>query len=200
MRVIKESSRVIKPIYEGTPPSTTHHIPLSVFDKVTYNTHIAVIYAYRPPTPPNRALELGLQKALSVYREWAGRLAKDDKGEIVILLNDEGVRFVEASVDGTLDQAMPLKPSPSLLSLHPSTKGVVELVQVQITRFTCGSMVVGFTAHHLVGDGQSASNFLVAWGQACRGVKINLRPFQNRNIFTPRNPQSLSLSIEVLNL
>ncbi|XAR60073.1 Putrescine N-hydroxycinnamoyltransferase [Bertholletia excelsa] len=191
MTVREESSRIIKPIYEGTPPSTTHHIPLSIFDKVSYDMHVAVIFAYRPPTPPNRALELGLQKALSVYRELAGRLDKNDKGETVILLNDEGVRFVEASVDGTLNQVMPLKYSKSLLSLHPTVKNVVELAQFQITRFSCGSMVVGFTSHHLITDGQSASNFLVAWGQACRGVEINPSPIHSRDMFTPRDPPKI---------
>ncbi|KAK2980067.1 hypothetical protein RJ640_028796 [Escallonia rubra] len=189
MKVKKESSRIVKPTYNGkTHPSNPGFIPLSVFDKVTYNTHIAVIYAYRPPTPPNVTLELGLQKALSVYREWAGRLERDDIGNSIILLNDEGVKFVEASVNGTLDEAVSFKPSASLLALHPCLKGVVELVQVQLTRFTCGSLVVGFTAHHLVADGQSTSNFLVAWGQACRGLDIGPLPTADRAIFPRRDP------------
>ncbi|CAN4119441.1 unnamed protein product [Withania somnifera] len=178
MKIRIESSRIIKPFYEHTSPSTTSHIPLSVFDKVTYEAHIAIIYAYHPPTPPNTAIEL----------EWGGRLGEDEHGDRVILLNDEGVRFVEASAGSTLDQVMPLKPSPFLLSLHPSLKDVKELVQVQLTRFTCGSLVVGFTAHHMVADGHSTSNFLVAWGQACRGLAVNPLPLHDRTIFTPRNP------------
>ncbi|KAL3518468.1 hypothetical protein ACH5RR_021057 [Cinchona calisaya] len=188
MKVRKESSRIIKPLYEGIPPPTTNSIPLCVFDKVTYDAHIAIIYAYHPPNPPNATLETGLRKALSIYREWAGRLSKDDEGEPIILLNDAGVRFVEASVDIKLNQVMPLKPSAFCLSLHPSLQGIDELVQVQITRFTCGSMVVGFTAHHLVADGHATSNFLVAWGQACRGLKIHPLPLHDRGMFRPRNP------------
>nr|GME01634.1 agmatine coumaroyltransferase-2-like [Ipomoea batatas] len=181
MKVKVESTRTIKPLYEGNPPLTTSHVPLSVFDKVSYDAQIAVIYAYRPPTPPNSTIELGLRKALGVYREWAGRLGKDKKG----------VKFVEASGDTTLDKVMPFKPSASLLNLHPSLKGVVELVQVQVTRFTCGSLVVGFTAHHLVADGHSTSNFLVAWGKACRDVMIQPLPLHDRTIFTPRNPSRI---------
>ncbi|KAH6816322.1 hypothetical protein C2S51_021142 [Perilla frutescens var. frutescens] len=188
MKVKIESSRLIKPFYQGMTPSTSDYIPLSVFDKVTYNQHIAVIYAYHPPGPSNATIELGLRKALAVYPEWAGRLGKDNGGNPIILLNDEGVRFVEATVNFVLDQSMLLKPSPFLLSLHPNLKGVVELVQVQLTRFSCGSMVVGFTSHHLVADGHSSSNFLVAWGQATRGVKISPLPYRNRTIFSPRNP------------
>ncbi|KAH0749945.1 hypothetical protein KY290_029177 [Solanum tuberosum] len=190
MKVKIESSNIIKPFYEDNiiPPSTRTYIPLSVFDKVTYEAQIAIIYAYRPPTPPNAAIQLGLQKALAIYREWAGRLGKDEHDNPVILLNDEGVRFVEASADSTLDKVMPFKPSASLLNLHPSLNNVVELVQVQVTRFTCGSLVVGFTAHHTVADGHSTSNFLVAWGQACRGLGINPLPLHDRTIFNPRNP------------
>lgn len=188
MKIKIESSRIIKPFYEHTPPSTTSYIPLSVFDKVTYEAQIAIVYAYHPPTPPNTTIELGLRKALAVYREWGGRLSEDEDGNQVILLNDEGVRFVEASANSTLDQVMSFKPSPSLLSLHPSLKDVKELVQVQLTRFTCGSLVVGFTAHHTVADGHSTSNFLVAWGQACRGLSVNPFPLHDRTIFTPRNP------------
>ncbi|CAI9764305.1 unnamed protein product [Fraxinus pennsylvanica] len=122
----------------------------------------------------------------------------------IILLNDEGVRFIEAYVDGPLDQALLLKPSANLLSLHPRvfpgapedilgekdslSEEVVELLQVQLTRFTCGSLVVGFTSHHLVADGHSTGNFLVAWGQACRGLEISPLPLHDRTIFTPRNP------------
>ncbi|CAI9764303.1 unnamed protein product [Fraxinus pennsylvanica] len=204
MKVQLRSSRIIKPLYEDTPPLKRNNISLSVFDKATYDSHMAIIYAYHPPTPPNMAIEVGLQKALVVYREWAGRLGKDDKGEPIILLNDEGVRFIEAYVDGPLDQALLLKPSANLLSLHPRvfpgapedilgekdslSEEVVELLQVQLTRFTCGSLVVGFTSHHLVADGHSTSKFLVAWGQACRGLEISPLPLHDRTIFTPRNP------------
>ncbi|KAK4408436.1 Agmatine coumaroyltransferase-2 [Sesamum angolense] len=169
-------------------PSITDYTPLSVFDKVTYDQHVAVIYAYNPPTPPNAAIEFGVRKALAAYREWAGRLSRDSNGEPIILLNDEGVKFVEASVDRPLSETVHFRPSATLLSLHPSLEGVVELVQVQVTRFSCGSMVVGFTAHHLVADGHATSSFLVAWGQACRGLGVNPLPFRDRTIFSPRNP------------
>nr|DAD48722.1 TPA_asm: hypothetical protein HUJ06_018659 [Nelumbo nucifera] len=191
MKVRKVSSKFVKPLFEGDPPSSLNSgycIPLSVFDKAAFNNHMAGIYAYRPPIPPNATIELGLRKALSEYREWAGRLGEDESGDPVILLNDAGVYFVEASADCTLHQAMPLSPSPALLSLHPSLKGAEALVQVQLTRFTCGSLALGFTAHHLVADGHSASNFLVAWGQACRGLEISPRPMHNRAIFVPRDP------------
>lgn len=202
MKVKIEKSTILKPIYDDvSPPSTAGHVPLSVFDVVAYDSHVAIIYAYRPPTPNTSTLKRGLQKVLSHYREWAGQLGYDIHGHPVILLNDNGARFVEASVDSRLDQATTLlmKPSPEFLSFHPSVKGVEELLQVQVTRFTCGSMVIGFTSHHSVADGHSTSNFLVAWGRASRGLDLSgMSPnlHDRISLFVPRNPPCIDFDHE----
>ncbi|RZS21098.1 hypothetical protein BHM03_00053689 [Ensete ventricosum] len=189
MKVRVETSKIVQPLHKGEPTSTRLHVPLSVFDKITYDTHMAVIYAFRPPTPSNTDIEKGLATVLSEYREWAGRLGEDARGEPVVLLNDAGALVVQASSDAPLDVAGLLKPSPALLTLHPGIQGVEALVQVQLTRFACGSLVVGFTAHHLVADGHAASKFLVAWGAATRGLPIHPIPFRGRsNLFVPRDP------------
>ncbi|GAA0156612.1 acetyltransferase [Lithospermum erythrorhizon] len=191
MKLTIENSRIIKPYYEPntTPPSMKDHIPLTVFDKANYDTQVGVVFAYHPPTPPNAAIELGLRKALSIFRPFAGRFGKDKDGEKIILLNDEGVKFIEASVDAPLDETTTLEPfSPTLEMLHPSTKDDVdELAQVQLTRFSCGSLLVGWVSHHLVADAQSGSSFLAAWGQSARGVEISQIPLIDRNnLFAPR--------------
>ncbi|OEL14981.1 hypothetical protein BAE44_0024000 [Dichanthelium oligosanthes] len=85
-----------------------------------------------------------------------GRLSRDGPNgwPAVLLPNDAGARLVEGTVDAPLVRSMPFKPSLELLRLHPNIDGPVEeLVQVQLTRFTCGSLVVGFTAHHHIADG-----------------------------------------------
>ncbi|RLN17235.1 agmatine coumaroyltransferase-2-like [Panicum miliaceum] len=127
MKVKITSSRVVKPEYSGgVAPTTGESVPLNVFDKVTYDVHIAVIYAFRPPNPPNAALERGLARALAVYREWAGRLGDGPDGRPAVLLSDAGARLVEATVDAPLARSMPFKPSPELLRMHPSIDGPVE--------------------------------------------------------------------------
>ncbi|KAI3980449.1 hypothetical protein MKX01_038621 [Papaver californicum] len=118
----------------------------------------------------------------------AGRFSTNDKGgERVILLNGKGMRFIEATADCTLDEVIPLKPD-TLSSLNPSERGIDELALVQLTRFTCGSLAVFFSGNHMVADGACASQFAVAWSQACRGLKIHPRPLHDRNIFVPRDP------------
>jgi shikimate O-hydroxycinnamoyltransferase len=189
MKITIKSSRVVKPTYNGDAPSTHRHVSLSVFDKVTFNAHIAVIYAFNPPTPSNIDIEKGLSKVLAEYHEWAGRLGEDADGNSIILLNDQGVRFVEATTDTKLRNVFPSKPTKEIQNLHPSLYDVEELVQVQLTRFACGSLVVGFTSHHLVADGHATCNFLVAWGLATRGLAIDPIPLHTRDIlFEPRDP------------
>ncbi|XP_074569460.1 agmatine hydroxycinnamoyltransferase 1-like [Curcuma longa] len=183
MEVRVKSSRLVKPIDFHSSPSTGHVriVPLNVFDKVTMNLHVAVIFLFRPPpAPPSNAhLDRGLAVALSYYREFAGRLAADGDGNPVIVLNDAGALFVEA----TTELPLPLEPSPALRRFLPSTDGGDAgdaVAQVQLTRFACGSLAVGFSWHHRVADGHAAGNFLVAWGIACRGMPLR-PPFRDRS-------------------
>ena len=39
-------------------------------------------------------------------------------------------------------------PAPDVTQLHPSKAGAEELMLFQLTRFACGGLAVGFTAHH----------------------------------------------------
>ncbi|CAL1362479.1 unnamed protein product [Linum trigynum] len=189
-----QTSRLVKPLYDddvdggSIPPPTTDSIPLNIFDKVTYNTHMAVLYAYRPPTPSNATIELALRKVLATYRVMAGQLAENQKGNPVILLNDHGVKFVEAVVHDSFDKFLPLEMSPLLLDFHPELNHAEEITLVQLTRFGCGSLVLGYSSHHHVADAFSASNFLVAWGRAARGLELGSVPSMDRSIFWPRVP------------
>ena len=188
MKITVQSSRAVRPDY-GSGGAGGGVVPLSVFDKVNFDTYVSVIYVFRPPMPPNAALEAGLARALAEYREWAGRLGADARGNRAILLTDEGARFVEATADVALQSVLPLRPTREVTSLHPSSDGAEELMLVQVTRFACGSVAVGFTAQHLVSDGRATSNFFVAWSQATRGAAVDPAPVHDRSsFFAPRDP------------
>ncbi|OEL21320.1 Agmatine coumaroyltransferase-2 [Dichanthelium oligosanthes] len=190
MEITVQSSKAVKPAYGGGDTPAAAVVPLTVFDLISFDDYMFSIHAFHPPSPDNAALEEGLARALAEYREWAGRLCADPaSGRRWILLNDAGVRFVEATADATLDSVMPLQPTPEVQRLHPSADGAEELMLVQVTRFACGSLVVGHTMHHAVGDGFAISQFLVAWGQATRGVPIDPVPVHDRtSCFVPRDP------------
>ncbi|KAG8066585.1 hypothetical protein GUJ93_ZPchr0004g39446 [Zizania palustris] len=191
MKITVHSSKAVKPAYDGgsLAAPVAGVVPLSVFDKANFDTYVSVIYAFRPPAPANAVLEAGLSKALAEYPEWAGRFGVDDDGNRAIVLNGAGARFVEATADVALDSVMPLEPTPKVVSLHPCGDDAEEVMLIQVTRFACGSLVVGFTAHHMVSDGRATSNFFLAWSQATRGVAIHPVPVHDRaSFFAPRDP------------
>ncbi|KAM3277255.1 hypothetical protein ACQJBY_045233 [Aegilops geniculata] len=197
MEVKVVSSKIVKPRYAdgAARPDTTEHVPSSVFDKITYHIQMAIIYAFKAPAPSTEEIERGLAQVLAVYRLFAGQVRAGPDGAPGVLLNDHGARLVEARVNGaTLVEFAPPKPSPVVLQLHPDLEGdVQEVVQVQLTRFACGSLAVGFSANHAVADGHATSDFLVAWGRAARGLDISgpsppPPPHNHPDLFRPRDP------------
>ncbi|GJN25725.1 hypothetical protein PR202_gb13590 [Eleusine coracana subsp. coracana] len=199
MKITVHSSKLVKPAYSdsSSPFAKAEVVPLSVFDKATFDQHIPALYFFPAPAPPRAALEAGLATALAHYREWAGRRGADAEGNpTAILLTDAGARLVEATADSAIAAApvddVGLLAPETLMSLHPScncNKEEEELVMVQVTRFACGAFVVGVSSLHLVADGHAVFEFLAAWGQATRGVAVDPVPFHDRVApFTPRHP------------
>jgi len=88
----------------------------------------AIIYAFPPPAPSTAAVEKGLAAVLAEYRAFAGQLGEAPDGTPAVLLNDRGVRFVEAAVDADLVDMAPAKPTPELLRLHPDLEGDLQEV------------------------------------------------------------------------
>lgn len=128
MKITRGASRIVKPSGGG---GTRRIVPLSSSDLVVPMVHVEVIYAFRESAPAG-VLEESLARAVGEYREWAGRLGKDETGRPAIDLNDEGVVFVEAEADGALQDVFPFNPSPLLLDMVPPNRGVPELLLIQV--------------------------------------------------------------------
>uniref|UniRef100_A0ACD5YFE6 Uncharacterized protein n=1 Tax=Avena sativa TaxID=4498 RepID=A0ACD5YFE6_AVESA len=184
------SSKLVKPAYNAGAAPATEYIPLSIFDKVTFRMQMAIIYAFAAPAPSTASIEKGLAAVLAQYRAFAGQLGVNpDDGTPSFILNDRGARLVEASVDADMADMAPAKPTPDLLKLHPDLEGELEeVVLLQLTRFRCGSLAVGFTSNHVAADGHATSNFLVAWGRATRGLPMGPPPVHHhKDLFKPRS-------------
>lgn len=174
----------------GSPggPSAT---PLTVFDKVAADMHVAVLFAFAAPTATNAQIKDGLAKTLAHFYTFAGRLGTDELHRPCILAGGagDGALLVEAAVESELAEHIPLKPSPDLQKLHPPTEGAVHALQIQLNRFRCGGLVIGVTCHHRVADGQSMSTFYAAWGRAVRGLTVHPLPLYDcRRWVQPRCP------------
>ncbi|KAJ7546658.1 hypothetical protein O6H91_08G049200 [Diphasiastrum complanatum] len=187
MKVERGTARVVKPSEEA-PASLPKLVPLSSSDLVVPRVHVEVLYAFNAPAPPVSLLEHGLAKVVSVYREWAGRLGKDVCGRPAIELNDEGVVFIEAQADGTIQELMPFHPVPFLRDLVPVNRGVPELLLIQVTKFSCGGLTVGVARQHQVADGESASAFMNAWASIVKELSLPFEPVHDRSALMARDP------------
>ncbi|XP_021741205.1 hydroxycinnamoyltransferase 1-like [Chenopodium quinoa] len=63
------------------------------------------------------------------------------------------------------------------------------LLLVQVTRFSCGSVCLGFAQHHHVADGASWLHFNNSWARLAKGLELDVYPVHDRaNYLAPRDP------------
>jgi len=137
-----------------------------------------------------------LSKALVPFYPMAGRLTQDKNGRVEIDCNGEGVLFIEAeTTQYSLADFGDFKPTMELRKLViPScdySKGLSSfpLLMVQLTRFKCGGVTLGFAGHHHVADGLGHVHFINEWARLARGLDLELMPFHERAPhLAPRDP------------
>ena len=104
-----------------TPSST---IWTSNLDLVVGRIHILTVYFYRPNGASNffdpDVMKKALADVLVSFYPMAGRISRDQNGRVEINCNGEGVLFVEAESDSTLDDFGEFTPSPELRRLTPT--------------------------------------------------------------------------------
>ncbi|CAA7393036.1 unnamed protein product [Spirodela intermedia] len=140
--------------------------------------------------PDNAALREGLARALAYFPHLAGRFHSYEYGYPKVVLNDAGIRLKEAIAPSTLEEHLPFGPTASFLTLHPHpAEGVEVLLQVQLTRFSCGGLTLGLTSHHRIGDSSSICHFLFTWAKLVQGRDVGTLPFFGwSSVCAPRNP------------
>ncbi|CAM0913414.1 unnamed protein product [Alopecurus aequalis] len=186
-------SCLVKPS-EATP---NHGQWLSNLDLLVAMSLTPTVYVYRPSSDPAffspAVLKAALSKALVPFYPLAGRLAQDDAGRPEIECNGEGVLFVTARADGTLDDLGDLAPSDELRrTLVPSAEASGGALAVfQLTRFACGGACLGVAIHHTTADGLAALDFVNSWAAIARGDEsAAARPCLDRTLLRARDPPS----------
>ncbi|KAJ0980858.1 hypothetical protein J5N97_009113 [Dioscorea zingiberensis] len=173
------------------PNSTPSKLPLSIFDLFALNFHTAYLLFFNPPTSPNTNIIQALSKTLTHFPTLSGHLdTTTNPSHPCILLSSDtsGVLLIQASTTSKLEDLSPFDPSPEFNILHPCLQNPHHLLQVQLTRFSCGGLALGVTVHHRVADGHSMSSFFTAWGDMLRSHFIKHLPLFDRSLFIPRRP------------
>ncbi|RZC64676.1 hypothetical protein C5167_008367 [Papaver somniferum] len=175
------------PTSSGVERKSNEITPLTISDKVTHDCHVGFYIVFKPPIPSNEVLKDALSKVLVHYPHLAGRFLVDNLGGPCIVLNNAGVRIVETYFPDILAGQLPFDTSKDSSHLLLPVKGVKELCQIQLNRYACGGLVLGFTVHHRVADGLSIfCSFFVSWSRMVRGLDI---PYHDRfTVSQPRNP------------
>ncbi|KAI3771890.1 hypothetical protein L6452_03061 [Arctium lappa] len=190
---IKQSSFI-----QPSSPTPSSTIWTSNLDLVVGRIHILTVYFYRPNGGSNffdpEVMKKALGDVLVSFYPMAGRINRDDQnGRVVINCNGEGVLFVEAESDSTLDDFGEFTPSPELRRLTPTVdySGDISsypLFFAQVTHFKCGGVALGCGVFHTLADGLSSIHFINTWSDMARGLSIAIPPFIDRTLLHAREP------------
>nr|CAD1824029.1 unnamed protein product [Ananas comosus var. bracteatus] len=174
---VTKSPPTLVPPASPTPASTLL-LPLSSIDRtaaVRVSVDFIQVFSGGGAGAP-AAIREGFARALVPYFPVAGRIVESVPGVPEVECSGEGIWFVEAEADCTLDDVNQLErplmiPKEELLPRPPPEVKLEDaILMAQVTVFKCGGIAVGICFSHLVFDGQGAAQFLKAVGEMARGL------------------------------
>ncbi|KAL5138821.1 Benzyl alcohol O-benzoyltransferase [Glycine soja] len=172
-------------------------------------TQIPIIQFYRNDPSlagkdPVQAIRNALAEALVFYYPFAGRIKEEGSdGKLVVDCNEEGVMFIEADADVTLDQfGDALKPPfpcfQELLYQPPGSDGITDapIFLIQVTRLKCGGFILAIRFNHVMVDGVGLIHFTLTVAGIARGA-MKEPPFQpvwSRELLFARDPPRVTFN------
>ncbi|KAK7397279.1 hypothetical protein VNO78_18446 [Psophocarpus tetragonolobus] len=183
---------------------TPHQLKLlsDIDDQDGLRFHISVILFFRnhpsmAQKDPVEVLRKSLAQTLVFYYPLAGRLWEGPHRKLMVDCNGEGVLFIEADADVTLDHFSdnlqpPFPCFQQLLYDVPGSQQITNtpLLLVQVTRLKCGGFILGVRFSHTMFDAAGLSQFLNAWAEMARGgaTKPSIAPVWRRELLLARDP------------
>ncbi|KAG4997549.1 hypothetical protein AAZX31_10G150300 [Glycine max] len=172
-------------------------------------TQIPIIQFYRNDPSlagkdPVQAIRNALAEALVFYYPFAGRIKEEGSdGKLVVDCNEEGVMFIGADADVTLDQfGDALKPPfpcfQELLYQPPGSEGITDapIFLIQVTRLKCGGFILAIRFNHVMVDGVGLIHFTLTVAGIARGA-MKEPPFQpvwSRELLFARDPPRVTFN------
>uniref|UniRef100_A0A0E0KSK9 Uncharacterized protein n=1 Tax=Oryza punctata TaxID=4537 RepID=A0A0E0KSK9_ORYPU len=171
-------------------------------DQGSFRFYRSIIYFYRSDGrrgvgDPATVIRDALAAALVHYYPIAGRIRELPGGKLVVDCTGEGVSFVEADADVSLDEfgdalCPPIPCAGELLTLPESNSAVVTdrpLLYVQVTRLRCGGFVFGTQICHNLVDAAGITQFLQAVGELAQGAaEPSVQPVWARELLDAHHP------------
>lgn len=176
-------------------------------DQESLRFQIPLIFFYRndPSSSmrgrdPVKVIREAISKALVFYYPLAGRLKEGYDRKLMVECNAEGVLFIEADANFTLEQLGDdiQPPCPYLNQLLydvPGSDGILgcPLLLIQATRLTCGGFIFALRLNHTMCDAFGLVQFLKTIEDMVRGkFSPTLFPIWQRHILNARNPPQVT--------
>ncbi|KAF3445236.1 hypothetical protein FNV43_RR14930 [Rhamnella rubrinervis] len=148
---------------------------------------------------PVRVIKDALGRVLVYYYPLAGRLKRGANGELMVDCNEEGVLFIEADADVTLQQLGTIQPP--FLFLHkvlynvPGSDGIFgcPLLLIQVTRLKCGGFIFAIRFNHPMTDGLGIAQFTISLSEMARGAEQpSVLPVWQRELLDDPNPPQVT--------
>ncbi|KAI3923383.1 hypothetical protein MKW98_026976 [Papaver atlanticum] len=155
-------------------------------------------------------MKKALAATLVFYYPFAGRLREIHGGKLLVECTAQGVLFVEADADVSLQQLGGdfLKPpfpcleqllytpsnsedilSSPLLFIQEISRVYFDFKWSHVTRLTCGGFIFGLRYNHTICDGQGIHQFMKALVEIARGeISPSILPVWERHLLNARDP------------
>nr|XP_043625673.1 coniferyl alcohol acyltransferase-like [Erigeron canadensis] len=185
-------------VVHAEEPWHDHWVPFTNFDLIVPPCDTGSIFFYKKPsdymnfTTIIDSLKASLSRVLSIFPPLAGRIEWNaDAGENQFHCNNQGVDFVVAVADVQLKEL-------NFYNLDECVEGKLmprnkrHIISIQVTRLSCGGIVISFLNNHRLVDGYSANMFMSAWADITRYNFTFIRPSFERSYLKPRSPTNYS--------
>ncbi|XP_061356733.1 benzyl alcohol O-benzoyltransferase-like isoform X1 [Gastrolobium bilobum] len=168
-------------------------------DGLRFQIPVIQFYRYDPKMAgkdPVEVIRKALAKTLVFYYPFAGRLREGAGRKLMVDCTGEGVIFIEADADVTLQQFGDALQPPfpcweELLYDVPGSGEVLNtpLLLIQVTRLKCGGFIFALRLNHTMSDAAGLVQFMTALGEIARGMhKPSILPVWCREILNARDP------------
>ncbi|KAL4341846.1 hypothetical protein GQ457_08G010560 [Hibiscus cannabinus] len=121
---------------------------------------------------------------------------------LIVDCNEEGVMFIKADADVTLEQFGEILEPPfpcfdQLLCDFPHSQAILNcpLLLIQVTRLKCGGFIVALRFNHVMCDGMGLKQFMSAIGEMARGLVIpSILPVWERHLLDAQDPPKVAFA------
>nr|XP_043637769.1 pelargonidin 3-O-(6-caffeoylglucoside) 5-O-(6-O-malonylglucoside) 4'''-malonyltransferase-like [Erigeron canadensis] len=166
VKIEEQSSKIVKPLVSTLP--TLRHYKLGFIEEVVAFVNVGVVLFFTPSSEHNAKfvsqLEKSLKRTLTQFYPLAGRYVQESH---IIECNDEGVEFICAKVNTTLQDFLSYKENDKIIDdFIPCNEF---LLATQVTMFECGAVAIGVSATHMLCDASTLCTFINEWGVMNRG-------------------------------